>query len=222
MVLGTIANGLNNTQFGLFGQLSTFIEPLFGIIDAHPDESHSITVSKTDYPIETGSSLTDNAVNEPDKLTLEGWVSDLLIPTNALVQIEGRPIEAWERIRALAKAREPLTVVTSLQTYENMLITSVSSVKNKDTGQTLRFIIELEETLFAETQLARLPPTRVDPEGPAAAKTSEVDRGQIQSPVLTSSQTTQVYSGLAPDLTIQEQLEQERRANRPDSPLFIN
>ena len=105
---GTILNALNDQSFGLFGQSGTFIQGLFGIVDAHPDESHEISIAKTDYPIETGSSLTDNAINEPDKLTLEGWVSDLFIPLTALVSIEGRPVEAWNRITALAKAREPL------------------------------------------------------------------------------------------------------------------
>jgi len=198
----SIQNSLQNESFGIFGQDQTFIEGLFGIVDAHPDESHELKVTKTAYPIETGSSLTDNAVIEPRKLTLEGWISDLLYSENALVQIEGRPIEGWNRLVTLAEDREPLTVVTTLQVYENMLITNLSSVKNADTGETLRFIVELEEILFSETRLTRLPPSRIDRTGRAADKTSQVDRGRIQSPVLDARAENSAVANLNTDQNV--------------------
>ena len=78
MVLAALGTIINNSQFGLFAQESTSIEPLTGIVDIYTDEFHKQTVTKTKYPVETGSSLTDNAVLDPKVLTLKGYVSDLL------------------------------------------------------------------------------------------------------------------------------------------------
>jgi len=188
----TTERQLANSKFALYGTGTTFITGLLNIVDAIPDEAHSLSISKTEFPIETGGAQTDNAVKNPDRLVLEGWVSNLLINNDALVDLPapGRPIEAWGRIRALAEDREPISVVTTLQTYDNMLITSVTARKNKDTGDALIFKITFEEALIAETQLTRLPPSRVDQDGPAANNTSQVNGGRKQANQPTAEQNT--------------------------------
>ena len=185
-------DSISNDSFGLYSTGSVFIGGLLDVIDALPEESHRISFSKTEFPIETGGSMTDNAGKRPDVVTLEGWVSNLLVrdSTKVLLPDEGRGVEAWGRIRDLAELREPLQVVTRLQTYDNMLITSIAARKNKDTGQALIFTITLEETLIAETQLTLIPPAAVPEGSPAENNTSEVNGGRKQSIAPSETQLT--------------------------------
>jgi hypothetical protein len=149
---------LLNQKFGLFKITPTKVEGLIGVVDLYPEETHNLTVNKTSYPIETGSSMTDNSVVMPKKLTLQGWVSDLKPLIGGLVAIEGpsRAKEAWNRIRILQEGREPVLVVTTLGTYKNMLIKTVDAVIDSTTGRTLKFTMALEEVLFAETKIVKL------------------------------------------------------------------
>ena len=181
MVLAALGTIINNSQFGLFAQESTSIEPLTGIVDIYTDEFHRQTVTKTKYPVETGASLTDNAVIDPKVLTLKGYVSDLNPLLGGLITIPGpgRGREAWSRIVALKDAREPVTVVTLLEVYENMLITSIDAPKSAATGQGLEFTITLEEILFAETQITVLPSAQLGAD--IETKGSVVEEGQKQS-----------------------------------------
>ncbi len=185
----TVARSLGDPQFAIYGINQPFITGLQDVVDTYTEETHEITITKTDYPVETGSSNTDNAVREPDRLKLEGWVSDVLIPESSIVNVpNGRNAEAWSRIRQIAEAREPISVVTNLRNYDNMIILKVTHHKSVRTGQALRFTIQLEELLFASTQITRFAPNSV--EGPAANKTSEVDLGLRQCPATEGDITT--------------------------------
>lgn len=186
---------ISDITFGLFGQDKTEIDGLTGIIDLWPEEAHSLSVSKTSYPVETGLSGTDNAVIEPKRLVLMGWVSDLRPLVGGIVTIpgQGRPKEAWGRIQKLMEKLEPVTVVTTLAMYKNMLITAVDSTINEDTGKTLRFNIVLEEILFAETEVTELPYIK---EGVAENKTGAVDGGLKQSEETQSSLLKEITTSI--------------------------
>jgi len=181
MVLAALGTIINNSQFGLFAQESTDIEGLTGIVDIYTDENHKQTVTKTKYPVETGGTLTDNAVIDPKILILKGSVSDLNPLLGGLITIPGpgRGKEAWSRIVALKDALEPVSVVTLLEIYENMLITSIEAPKSWVTGQGLDFTITLEEILFAETQTTTLPASQLGED--IETKGSVVEDGQKQS-----------------------------------------
>lgn len=186
---------ISDITFGLFGQDKTEIDGLAGIIDLWPEEAHSLSVSKTSYPVESGLSGTDNAVVEPKRLVLMGWVSDLRPLIDGLVTIPGpgRPKEAWSRIKELMEKLEPVTVITTLAMYENMLITAIDSTVNEDTGKTLRFNIVLEEILFAETEVTELPYIK---EGVAENKSGAIDGGLKQSEETQSSLLKEVATGI--------------------------
>ena len=173
------------STFALYPTGATNIQPLIGKVDGYLAEEHERSVSKTSYPVESGASLTDHAVRQPDKLKLEGWVSDLLPSDDADqgLALKDRATAAWSEIHKLTDAREPLTVVTRLKVYENMLITKASAPVNDRTGYGLRFSLDLEEVLFHPLRVAagglNLVP---EPESPTADRVSETNRGDVESP----------------------------------------
>ena len=153
--------------------------PVTAIADGFLSEEHAVRLSKTSYPVETGGSLVDHAVIQPRTLKLAGWVSDLLVPAGRRGS-PSRGKDAWSQLNQLIESREPFLVVTLLDVYPSMLITSLKAPVDRTTGRALRFEMELEEVQFRALERGqRPPPVRI---GPAEDRTEEVDRGKGNAP----------------------------------------
>ena len=173
----------NNPDFALYPQGRTSIPILGRRIDGFPVEEHRLDLATTENPIESGSTLVDNAVKRQERLRLEGWVSDLL-PAPGMDQNPDRAADAYAAIVQLFNERTPVTAVTALRVYENMLITRCVAPVDKRTGRALKFTMDLTQVLFSDTDLARFPPDVVAEDGPAAERTTELDGGDRTSLVV--------------------------------------
>ena len=170
-----------NPGFAAYDQERTHMPVFAGKVDGFFRETHKLGLGTTENPLESGSTLTDNAVKLRDKLTLEGMVSDLL-PAPGISYSEDRAADVWGSIVELFKNRTLLEVVTALRVYRNMIITSAEAPVSVRTGKSLRFTLELSEMLFAATETGRFIADGVS--GPAIDRTSEVDGGDRASPNL--------------------------------------
>ncbi len=161
--------------------LSRYAQPLASIADGFISEEHAVRISKTSYPVETGGSLVDHAVVQPRTLKLAGWVSDLLAPEGRRGN-PSRGSDAWLQLTRLIESREPFLVVTLLDVYPSMLITSLKAPVDRTTGRALRFEMELEEVQFRALERGqRPPPVRI---GPAEDRSEEVEGGLVEAPSL--------------------------------------
>lgn len=167
-------------NFALYQQQRTFLPALRGRVDGFPREEHQLSIASTENPVESGSTITDNAVQKRAKLRLEGWVSDL-IPAPGVEFSADRATGVWGEIDAIMARRELITAVTPLRVYRNMIIARVTAPVDRFTGRALRFTIDLQEILIARTSTAMFPEGSVDENGPAAGRTSSVDRGDVAS-----------------------------------------
>ena len=193
--------GLLDPNFALYPTRAARIDPLVGRVDGYLTEEHERNVTKTSYPVESGASLTDHAIREPDKLKLEGWVSDLL-PSGEGGQaapLPERSVAAWEEIGKLMTAREPLTVVTSLGVSRDMLITKASATVDRTTGRALRFTLELEEIQFRS--LAGITGEELAPAvgGPADGRVGTTIRGHVETQQLGEELAAAAIRELEPD-----------------------
>ena len=160
----------------LSSDLFRSLQPLAAIADGFISEEHAVRISKTSYPVETGGSLVDHAVIQPRTLKLAGWVSDLLAPEGRRGN-PSRGSDAWSQLNLLVESREPFLVVTLLDVYPSMLITSLKAPVDRTTGRALRFEMELEEVQFRALERGqRPPPVRI---GPAEDRSEEVDLGKL-------------------------------------------
>ena len=125
-------------------------------VDIITDSSLDLTVTPTRYPRETLESAVDHAVLEPLKMSLTGFVSDVVTRSGKASSVF-RVQEAWRSIEDLAKQREPISVVTAHATYTNMLITSVSSRIEPDTGLAINFTMSLEQVRIATGERVTVP-----------------------------------------------------------------
>ena len=65
-------------NFALYSSMRTMIPVLMGRVDGYFSEEHRLELGTTEHPIESGSTLTDNAVRRRTRLRLEGMTSDVL------------------------------------------------------------------------------------------------------------------------------------------------
>lgn len=122
-------------------------------LDVTISENHTFNSRATNFPVETGGDVTDHIINDPDVLTLEGLVSDT--PLN-IFSFFNRSIDAFNRLVDLHERREPVTVVTGLKVYQNMVMTVLDVPRTIETGQSLTFNITLQNIRFdATAQLLR-------------------------------------------------------------------
>lgn len=134
--------------FALYSQVAiTQIAALYGFVDSYPEERHELRSTKSGYPVESGAHITDHIVAQPKRLSLVGFVSDLLFSEFSARQPTGsrRAEAAWAELEKLQRNAEVVGVTTMLGDYSNMAIVSVSADVNVSSGRSLRFRIDLEE-----------------------------------------------------------------------------
>ena len=100
-------------------------------------EKHDSTIEITEIPIESGAKVTDHAFRNPNKVMLE-VASHGAVPTFAA-------------LKTLQESREPFTLVTGLFVYRNMLIKSLSPVRDSAFSSIFRGKIELQEAIIVGT-----------------------------------------------------------------------
>lgn len=119
-------------------------------IDATLREVHRTTVRVTDHPVESGASVSDHMIVEPDELELEGVVSNT--PPIMFASSKSFPKRAetfYEVMKDAAQAGEVVTVVTTLRTYDDMVITSIEVPRDAETGDAVQFRMTLRRVVFA-------------------------------------------------------------------------
>ncbi len=172
-------------DFALFAyQQPTTIAAIPGIT-GFVSINHSIGMGSTEYPVETGSTLTDNAVAKRKRLSLRGWVADLTYLEGSNLPDHSTAADVWQRILQLFEQRNLIEVVTRLGVYTDMLITSAATKDDVNTRRGLRFNLEATQILTSQSTITSLSAGIVNPNGPAAQRTAIVDGGQRSAPQYT-------------------------------------
>lgn len=143
--------------------------------DGFINVNHTRKLKVTSNPVETGASIVDHAFVEPAVITMQVMMSDV---HRSLVsgQFEGswsRSVEAWKVLKKLQQDRIPCSVLTRLDKYDNMLITSITS---NDTASTIK-------SLVADVELTEIPVARVRTVKISAAPqiTVETEMGKLEA-----------------------------------------
>ena len=142
-------------------------------LDASVSETHESKVEVTEHPVERGVNISDHARALPQSLRIEGLVSNFHLPypsaaltarLSGSTQYSARPDlagnraeEAYSELLRLKDAAELITVVTAIQTYENMLITDLNIPRDATSGDGLRFSINLKQITIVNSRTVEQP-----------------------------------------------------------------
>lgn len=142
------------------------------IIDATVSEEHSITVQTTDHPVERGFAITDHRRVQPKVIKLTGIISNY--PVKLFASAGGATnyvVAAWNAFNQLKDSGELVSITTSLQTYENMMITDVSVPRDVKRGNILEFTVTAKELRIVDSEEVPAPtveqPVQEQPKPPS-------------------------------------------------------
>lgn len=122
-------------------------------IDAVVSEKHDFESEVTEYPVEKGADITDHVRPKPFKVSLDCFVSDA--PFGAIAQHQTRQngtpsLDAYGRLMQLRDDPEPITIVTSLHSYSDMVLQSVSFPRESGEPVGLHFTCTFVKVLLVQ------------------------------------------------------------------------
>ncbi len=137
-------------------------------IEATLNENHLSELDVTDHPVEVGSDISDHIRLRPNSLELTAFISNrpvaILASQNASLGVKGgSPLErAEDAFREMLRWQSEgllLTVVTTLRTYEDMVLQRVSPTRDASSGKVLRAQLSFREIITVETQIVDISDT---------------------------------------------------------------
>lgn len=151
---------------GTFTPLGEFvmIEQSDGIsrllIDVTISEDHTFDSEVTDYPVESGGTISDNIRPKPITISMEGLVTNT--PLDPMRSNRGSDASASKYalfamsfLLGIYERRDIVTVRTSIGTFKNMALTSLSFPRSKDTGDALKFNARFQQILVVTNARVR-------------------------------------------------------------------
>lgn len=128
---------LVNFLFSSFTRRSNRIGSLS--IEATLSENHTATSRVTSQPVQEGSTISDHIVNEPEKLSITGFISDTPVDGS----YSNYSQLAFDSLYQIRDAKDTISVVTNFRVYQDMVITRISVPRNVGSGQSIEFTVEL-------------------------------------------------------------------------------
>lgn len=124
------------------------------LIDCSISENHTFESQVTEYPVESGSNISDNIRPMPITVEMECLVSNSPIgvmkdfrdtisaapPGGGSGDDGTKPsVAIYEKLQVIRKNRKPVTIRTSIRTFERMVLKNLTIPRSGKSGDDLRF-----------------------------------------------------------------------------------
>lgn len=154
------------------------------IFDAIFSTQHDTSLNITEHPVQSGANISDHAYEEAPKLTFDIGMSDVM--TSAIDgQFSGnsRSVSAYLKLRELQSQRLPITVVTRLATYNNMIVEIISTSDDNKTTSGLRATVTLKQIFVVSVTTVKISerPHKSEESNEGDQKVIEADEGFLSS-----------------------------------------
>jgi hypothetical protein len=135
-------------------------------LDATLEEGHEWNADVTTNPVEIGADITDHVIEQPDRVSIRGVVSDtplngiignIVSFINSLTGAEQRSQAVFDLLHELIKLKQPMTIVTKYHIYTDMVLASVNIPRNSGTGEAIEFNAEFVNIRLVSTQTVDVP-----------------------------------------------------------------
>ena len=127
--------------------------------DAVTKVDYEHTLSVTSHPVQTGANITDHSYMEPKKISMTVCMSDVMVSRYGS-QFSGswsRSRKGWDILVKLQENRVPVSVLTRLGRYDNMVIISLKqSDENSKDNTALHADVILQEVIMARLGYAKV------------------------------------------------------------------
>lgn len=136
--------------------------------DLFISEKHSLQFRIGDHPLQDGSTVSDHVQQELQEVTIEGMFTNHSVKKGSSKKessfkfdkeygsseiqqtVTNTALEKFEELKALAKKKEPVRLVCSLDTYPKMVITKLDYDRDEKSGSSIRFTMTLREVVIVK------------------------------------------------------------------------
>jgi hypothetical protein len=159
------------------------------VFDAVLRAGHEQRLRKTMHPVQTGAAISDHAYIEPARVSLDIGMSDVMdqFQPGMWTGAQTKSVSAFQTMLALQFSRIPLTLLTKLRIYHNLVIESITDEETAKTITGLRMRVEFGEIFSAQTQAV--------PDSARSQDTQQTNLGTVNSTPPTTVQTNQNQVG---------------------------
>lgn len=135
------------------------------VFDAVFKTDHNASAIVTQHPVQTGAAVSDHAYMEPDEISIEIGMSDAALSASG----SGHSVNAYAQLRAIMDERLPVTLITRLRTYDNMVITSITTTDDYTTMNALRATIFFQRVRIVRVATIKIQQTVSASKSPQAS-----------------------------------------------------
>lgn len=153
-------------------------------VDATLSQEHTSAADVTDHPVEDGADVSDHVRVRAPRVRLTGVVSNTPLVASNFTG-DDRAGATWQDLLGLQHTGALIDVVTSLDTYDNMVIEELSATRDAQRGDSLHFTAVLKRITKAVTQVVAAPAPdappaqlgkQATPEAPAPVRESVLSK----------------------------------------------
>ncbi|WP_461257680.1 phage baseplate protein [Treponema sp. R80B11-R83G3] len=149
------------------------------VVDCFIAEHYQFSNSVTEIPVEEGSNVSDNIVEDQDVVSVEAFIGNaafevMTIDGNTISNLQApdrmaRVIQAYQELKKLSKSKQLLDVVLGLETFTNMVITSFQIDRDVETGANLPFTME-----FKKIKIVKSDTTNINASGSSGGSAGDI------------------------------------------------
>ncbi len=117
-------------------------------IDVSLSETHSYETDVTKNPVEEGAPICDNIINKSPKINIKGLCSPLKMEyLGGMTSMSAKSFiqNKWQKLLKLRDSKETLILYTGLDTYPDMVMTSLSTTRDISNANHLEFTASFEQ-----------------------------------------------------------------------------
>jgi len=124
-------------------------------LDALLTEETELTATVSKYPVENGSVISDHIAQEPESLSLSGVITAASIYT-FMSGGRSKLIAAKDALRQIHERRQPITIVTGADVYQNYAMTK-ATISRKNEGEKLDVACSFQKITVAQLREVDIP-----------------------------------------------------------------
>jgi hypothetical protein len=168
------------------------------VMDAVINETHTLTNTITEHPVEKGGDISDHIRPEPDEITMQCVISNTPLSTSQqsravrlgeytltttnvergqIGDMQGLAASAWKNLKKLRTEGVVVTVSTTLEDYTSMAIKSITVPRSAKNYDALEFTISFKKIVIVQNKLTRSKTTNPSSQtkGKAGAQTTKAN-----------------------------------------------
>ena len=148
------------------------VSPTHGnfVFDAVFKTNHTTELETTSHPVQYGASITDHSFFQPEEVEFEFGFSDAM----ADVGVINHSVNAYSSLQEIMREREPLTLVTRLRRYDDMLIVQMSIPDEHAQMYGLKGSLKLKQIVIVEAAVVKVQTKISSSKGGSSSKAAVV------------------------------------------------